>query len=123
MSLPLGGTVLSRWTATLGVSVTLDRTRIEVEHAYNFAFYLKHSQSETLLFYIERDLVNSKVINQFEYLKKKSSRIWPRRIPSAWVKTSVKASMKAVLYSKYSVKVPRSNGKFKWRTQSALRST
>jgi isoamylase len=96
-------TAASRWATKEGLPVPLGATRLEEEHAYNFALYSKHAQSVTLLLYIERDFANSVVEYRFDYLKNKTGRVWHCRIPFD--------SMQDASYYAYRIDGPAPNGK------------
>lgn len=99
-------TPASQWAAAEGLPFPLGPTRLEVEHAYNFALYSKHAHSVTLLLYAERDVVNPVLEYRFDYLKNKTGRIWHCRIPFG--------SMQAAVYYAYRVEGPAPDGQFEW---------
>lgn len=97
----------SRWSATEGLPFPLGPTRIEEEDAYNFALYSKHAERVTLLLYTKSDIVNPVLAYRFDYLKKKTGRIWHCRIPLV--------SMRGAPYYAYRVEGPTPSGRFEWQ--------
>jgi len=69
------------WEQAEGSPLPLGVTWIEAEQAFNFAVHAEHAESVTLLLYTSNDLVNPLVAYRFDFLRRKSGRIWHCRIP------------------------------------------
>jgi glycogen operon protein len=71
------------WEQIEGSALPFGATWIEEEQAFNFAIYVEHADSVTLLFYASPELVTPAFTYRFDFLRNKSGRIWHCRIPIA----------------------------------------
>ena len=73
----------NNWEAREGSPSPLGVTRVETEHAYNFALYSRHATRVTLLLFSDGDFATPSARFELDPLKNKSSRVWHCRVSDA----------------------------------------